>query len=238
MKSFNRIRLLNQTIGEVICQKNLKNVVVADIATDHGYLSELLSRNENISKIIATDISQKCLDKTNELIKQNNLSKIETILGDGLEPISGADICVMAGIGGYEIIKMLSNQNITKYGENKCNFFVFQPSKNAVELRKFLFEKNIKIERDFIIKSGGKFYPIICANFLEKNDSEGSLFDLYFGKSNDLSSKAFCEFLLDVIDKFSFTQNMDKERIKKDADLSVKFELFKLANSIIKNKGE
>lgn len=122
MKSFNRIKVLSQTVTEFLEEKQLKNAIVADVATDHGYLSELLSRNENISKIIATDISEKCLSKANELIKQNNLSKIETKLGDGLEPISQVDLCVLAGIGGYEIIKILSNQNITIKGENKCNF--------------------------------------------------------------------------------------------------------------------
>ena len=36
-----------------------------------------------------------------------------------MEPIDSVDIAVVAGIGGYEIINMLSNQNITKNGEKK-----------------------------------------------------------------------------------------------------------------------
>ena len=73
MKSFNRIRRLNQTVDLIIKQYNLDDVVVADIATDHGYLAELLSRNNKISKVIASDISQNCLDKTNELVQRYNL---------------------------------------------------------------------------------------------------------------------------------------------------------------------
>lgn len=238
MKSFKRIKILSQTVAEFLEEKHLKNAIVCDIATDHGYLAELLSRNENILKIIATDISQKCLDKASELIKQNGLDKIETRLGDGLEPITKADLCVLAGIGGYEIIKILSNQNITKTGENKCNFFVLQPTKNFVEVRKFLIEKNIKIERDFIIKSGGRFYPILCVNMLEKNTTKNDLFSIYFGESNTVQNDDFYEFLLDLKTKLSFLENV-KINEGNSSDLQVKFELLNLANLLIKSrKGE
>jgi tRNA (adenine22-N1)-methyltransferase len=151
---------------DLIDGKTLDNVVVADIATDHGYLAELLSRHKKVSKVIATDISQACLDKANELKLRCKLDKIETRLGDGLNPIKKADIVVMAGIGGYEIIKILTNQNRQDNGENKCNLFVLQPSKNAAELRRFLIQKNVGILSDFIEFSSGKFYPIIVADFL------------------------------------------------------------------------
>ena len=78
MKSFNRIRVLNQEVCRIINEHKLTNVVVADIATDHGYLAEQLSKNEKISKVYATDISQKCLDKTNKLKEEFNLDNIET----------------------------------------------------------------------------------------------------------------------------------------------------------------
>lgn len=235
MKSFNRIKVLSQTVTDFLEEKQLKNAVVADVATDHGYLAELLSRNENISKIIATDISQKCLDKANELIIQNNLTKIETRLGDGLEPIKQVDLCVIAGIGGYEIIKILSNQNITINGEKKCNFFVLQPTKNFVELRQFLIKENIKIEKDFIIKSGGKFYPIICVNLLECNDSKSDLFSIYFGKSNTVQNDEFYEYLLDIKSKLSF---LDRVKIKQEnsSDLQVKIDLLELVNSLLKSR--
>lgn len=235
MKSFNRIRKLSEVVDEFLLQLGIGDAVVADIATDHGYLAELLSRNEKITKIIATDISEKCLDKTNELIKRCSLTKIETRLGDGLKPITHADLSVLAGIGGYEIIKILSNQNITKTGENKCNFFVLQPTKNFVEIRRFLIEKNVKIVRDFIVKSGGKFYPIICVNFLEKNDNQNDLFDIYFGKSNTVEDDDFFEFLLNTKSRLEFLENIkiDEEKIN---DLQVKFDLLKLVNSLINSR--
>lgn len=239
MKSFNRIKQLNETVKKIIENNNLHDVVVADIGTDHGYLSELLSRNKSIKKVIATDISQACLDKTNKLILDNNLDKIETRLGDGLEPIDRADIVVVAGVGGYEIIKMLSNQNITKQNKNKCNIFVFQPTKNFVELRKFLRDKNYEITEDFIIKSGGKFYPIILVNLSGESDFVLDIFNTYFGKDNDRKDKVFLEFLNEQISKLSFVENMSENSPNFDEELKIKKEIFNLAKSIVnENKGD
>ena len=168
MKSFNRLRQLNNVVSKTIDDFGMNDVIVADIATDHGYLAELLSRNEKISKVIATDISEKCLNKTKDLIERCELQKIETRLGDGLIPIDSADLSVLAGIGGYEIIRILKTQNDKNLGGNKCDIFVLQPSKKAEDLRSFLIDRNIQIVSDFVVFSGGKFYPIIVINLLEK----------------------------------------------------------------------
>lgn len=239
MKSFNRIRCLNNVVSEIIDEYKLEDAVVADIATDHGYLAELLSRNEKINKVIATDISQKCLNKTNELKNRFNLEKIETKLGDGLKPIEKVDIAVMAGIGGYEIIKILSNQNITKNNDKKCSIFVLQPTKNFVEVRKFLMDRNVQIFKDFIIKSGGKFYPIICVNFDVFEQMEESVFNIYFGKTNSTKNAEFLEFLMCEKNKLSFLNNIDKNEIENSDDLKTKFQILELAENLIKNsKGE
>ncbi|MBR3885729.1 MAG: SAM-dependent methyltransferase [Clostridia bacterium] len=239
MKSFNRIRRLNQLVGEIIDEYKLDNVVVADIATDHGYLAELLSRNDKISKVIATDISQACLDKTNELKQRCGLDKIETRLGDGLKPIDTVDFAVLAGIGGYEIIKILDKQNSFQTGKNKCELFVLQPSKNAAELRLFLIEKNYKIVRDFIVFSSGKFYPMIVVDLNEINDTEKSIFNIYFGKDNNLKNSDFLRFLDRQIRDLEFIEKLSKLDIENSNDLKTKFEIFELAKKLIKkSKGD
>ena len=239
MKSFNRLRRLNQVVVDLIDEKTLDAVVVADIATDHGYLAELLSRCEKVSKVIATDISQACLDKTNELKKRCNLDKIETKLGDGLQPIDSADISVMAGIGGYEIIKILSNQNTLINGKNKCDLFVFQPSKNAAELRLYLIEKNIANLRDFIVYSSGKFYPIIVASLLEKNNIEKTIFNVYFGRDNSIENNEFLRFLKSQIEDLEFLEKISKNDIQNSNDLKTKFEILELSKMLLnKAKGE
>lgn len=233
MKSFNRIRKLNEIVGSVLLDYGIKNAVVADIATDHGYLAELLSRNENISKIYATDISKKCLNKTNELIKNNNLTKIETKLGDGLEPINQVDLSIMAGIGGYEIIKILSNQNITNHNAKKCSLFVLQPTKNVVDLRKFLIKNDYEIVIDKIIKSGGKFYPIIVVDLNKNCSIDGSVFELYFGRSNSIENTEFVGYLEDLTNRFEFLNN-EKLCDVNIGDLETKKEVYQLAKSLLK----
>jgi len=239
MKSFNRLRQLDKLVKESIERFGLNNVVVADIATDHGYLAELISRNERVKKVIATDISKKCLEKTDELVKRCNLTKIETRIGDGLEPIDKVDLSVLAGIGGYEIIKILSEQNRLKSGESKCNYFVFQPSKNAEDLRLFLIERNAQIVLDFIVFSGGRFYPIIVVNFLEKNDTEKTIFNIYFGKDNNVENADFLRFLERQVEDLKFLEKINNSDIENSNDLKTKFEIFKLAKELInKSKGE
>ncbi len=239
MKSFNRIRQLNRVICDIIDKFELNNAVVADIATDHGYLAEQISRNEKVSRVIATDISEKCLEKTNQLKKDFNLNKVQTKLGDGLDPIEVADLIAIAGVGGYEIIKMLDTQNMQKNGENKCDIFVLQPSKNAVDLRLYLIEKNIKIELDFVCFSGGKFYPIIVANLTKKNDTDHSIFNLYFGRDNCLENADFLRFLEATVVELKFVENLDKESIKNSNDLKTKFGILNLAKNLLKkSKGD
>ena len=238
MKSFNRIRCLNQVACEIIDEYKLFDIDVADIGADHGYLAELLSRNEKIKKIYATDISQKCLDKTNELVARCDLKKIETKLGDGLDAIDSAKISIIAGMGGYEIINMLSNQNITKNSNRKCEIFILQPSKNVAELREFLIDKNYAIVRDFMVKSAGKFYPIIVADLSKQITLEKDVFNLYFGCGNKVTNPVFIDYLNDVIFRLKFCNEL-KNKSDLDDETKVKIQIYKLAEKLIKkNKGD
>ena len=88
------------------------------------------------------------MSKLEKLVKKCNLQKIETFVGDGLEPVKNADVSVIAGIGGWEIIKILTTQNRQnidkKHHQNKCDYFVLQPAQNVNELRLWLFENKVK----------------------------------------------------------------------------------------------
>ena len=237
MKSFNRIRCLNQAVCDVIDNYNLNDIIVADVGADHGYLAELLSRNKKIKKIYATDISQKCLDKTNELISRCKLEKIETKLGDGLDAVDVVDVAVVAGMGGYEMINMLSNQNITINNQRKCSIFVLQPSRNAADLRSYLIDENVAIIQDFIVKSGGKFYPIIIVDLNKHAGIEKSVFNLYFGHGNNAQDPVFIEYLKDVISRLGVLKYLNKA--DKQDEVNVKIEIYELAKKIIENyKGD
>lgn len=236
MKSFNRIRRLSEAVNDFVKDYKLNNITIADIGADHGYLSEILARNDKISKVIATDISKKCLNKVEELIKNNNLTKIETSLGDGLNAVEVVDLAVMAGIGGYEIINIISNQNITINGDKKSRYFVFMPSKNTLELRVWLYENNVKIIKDYIVESAKRFYSIIIVDLNSKNDSEKTNFNLYFGKDNDENNEEFLNYLAFQIELMSFFDSPEIDKDNLDKNTMQKYEIYCMANKILKEK--
>ena len=170
---------------------------VADIGADHGFLSKLLIEQKRAKKVIATDISAKSLKKTENLIKRFNLEdKIETRVGDGLEPIEvgEAEIVVIAGMGGYEMMKILSSPK-SQYSKR----FILQPAQTAIELRVWLTNNNYKIIKDFIVKDQNKFYNTLeVIHSLEKQQL--SKLETKYGLTNfDLRSNDFKEYLEDGI---------------------------------------
>ena len=231
MKTVKRIKKLCEAVN--VCS-NGKNLTVCDIATDHGYLAEELSKQDNVNQVIATDISEKCLNKLVDLIKLHNLKKIETIVGDGLLPIKKADVAVVAGVGGWEIIKMLKNQNVNFDGTTKCNLFVLQPAQNVIELRKWLFENEIFIIKDYIIEDAGRFYPIIIVDISKKQSNEMSIYNLWLGRDNKVQDKDFALFLQDTLNFLEFLNIIPYDRIESDEVLFDKFKLKQIIEMLLK----
>lgn len=233
MKTFKRIEKLKDAV--LVATENLnKNIVVADIATDHGYLAEALSKETVVEKVIATDISKKCLSKLEKLIAVNNLKKIETIVGDGLEPIQKIDVAVVAGVGGFEIIKMLSKQNETAFHERKCELFVLQPAQNVVELRNWIFENNIFVLKDYVVEDCERFYPIIIIDVSKTQINEKTVFNLWIGRDNDLKDEDFVLFLKDSLTFLEFLDGIPQERIECDETLKNKLQLKIVIENLLK----
>ena len=220
MKTLKRIEKLTEAT-KVAVSDLLKPVVVADVATDHGYLAENLSKQDWVKKVIATDISDKCLNKLVDLIKKHDLKKIETIVGDGLNPIESADVAVIAGVGGFEIIKMLDKQNDSL----KCKIFVLQPAQNALELREWLFDNEVFVQKDYIIEDAGRFYPIIIVDVSKKQINEKTIFNMWIGRDNEKSNKDFVLFLKDYLQFLVFLEDLPKSRIEEDDVLKDKLKL-------------
>lgn len=223
MKTVKRISELGKAVDFV---RDIKtDVIVADIATDHGYLAEYLSKQSWVKKVVASDISKKCLDKVIKLIETNNLKNIETIVGDGLIPLEKVDISVIAGVGGWEIIKMLKTQNAMANGDNKCDVFVLQPAQNVVELREWLFDNEIFVIKDYVIEDAERFYPIIIVDVSKKQSNEKSVYNLWIGRDNTLESQDFVAFLKDMLTFLEFIDGLSKNRIEQDEELKEKYEL-------------
>lgn len=201
----------------------IENVnVVADIGADHGYLTKMLIEQCRAKHVIATDISKPSLQKTEMLAKRFGFeNKIETRVGDGLDPIFKEDkveVCVIAGMGGYEIIKILSSQDL-----KNIKIFVFQPAQNASNLREFLTQNGFEIVFDEIVKDQKKFYSTIKAI---KNGTNKKLQkrQILFGIScQNTKNPDFFEYLKEYISKRQklLSQKIETEKIKKELEIAL-----------------
>ena len=155
--------------------------IIADIGTDHGKLVGQLFLDGKIKKAYLTDISSKSLEKARQLMqKLNFLDKSVFVVCDGLDGL--CDIqdnvqTIIAGMGGEEIIKILSKVK----NKQKINSFILQPQKNVVNLREYLINNGYKIKKDIVVKDGKQFYFVIEAVFGEDTLTQPELF---FGKTN------------------------------------------------------
>ena len=193
MKEIKRLRVIADLI-------NVGDNIVADIGCDHGILSKMLIDEHRALKVIATDISKQSLQKTIDLVEKNNLQeKIETRVGDGFDPIENEkiDFAIIAGMGGYEIIKIMESKNV------EIKKYILQPSKNqnVVGLRKYLNQNGYYIEKDFITLDRKRFYNTIEC-YKSKQKQNLTFEDIEFGLTNfDLYSNDFKLYIREYIKK-------------------------------------
>lgn len=167
--------------------------VVADIGCDHGKLScELLVSNK-AQKVIAVDISKESLQKTIDLKQKLNLPNLITRVGDGLQVVDKdeVDTVVIAGMGGMEIIKILSNS------KNTFKKYILVPHSNSKELREYL-SKRFFIKKDYLVKENKKYYFVIVA---VEGKSNLTLEQLEFG--NDFDNPLLKELLEKKLAEFT-----------------------------------
>lgn len=147
---------------------------LVDVGCDHGKVSvEALLRNK-VNRVIATDISEKSLKKCKDLAKKLNLENIEFRCGDGLQVVKDneADIVCIAGMGGYEIVKILSS------APKGIKRIILCPHQDVEVLREYL-AKNYKILKDYSIFCDDHFYSLIV---IESGKEDLSKKQLFFGK--------------------------------------------------------
>ena len=180
---------VNKRINKICSYVNSK--IIADIGADHGYITKYLFENNLIDFAFVTDISLKCLNKSRVNLKHFN-DKISYLVGDGLEvfndeldaflPANFPKILpkqvIIAGMGGMEIIKILSQDK-----EKIFSDFILQPQTNVIELRQFLTSSMFEIQQDVIAKEGKMFYNIIVVSRANKH-FELTREELLFGKTN------------------------------------------------------
>ncbi|MDE7191092.1 MAG: class I SAM-dependent methyltransferase [Clostridia bacterium] len=152
---------------------------LADVGCDHGKVSIAALLEGKVERVIACDISSKSLQKAIDLAEKCRVKNIEFRAGDGLQVIEDGEVScvVIAGMGGNEIMSILSHipQGVKR--------LVLSPHRNTVELRRFLSEKDIYIDKDYIVKDGRKFYDIMVAQVNSGKDCALDRRQLLLGKN-------------------------------------------------------
>lgn len=140
---------------QTICSYIDKSPTFADVGCDHGYCAEYVLKNKLCEKVYITDVSAKCLAKAERLLAEYIKSgACVPVCCDGLCGLDDdCEQALIAGMGGEEILKILRQSFIPRK-------FVFQPMKNAPELREYLIESGCKITADDIFYDGNYYFII------------------------------------------------------------------------------
>lgn len=167
----------------------------ADIGCDHGYCTLHALKSGKCKRAIIADVSAKSLAKAERLLSSYiEKGRCKSVCCDGLGGIDReCELVLIAGMGGMEIIKILTEGFIPKR-------FIFQPMKNSEELRSFLIANGCKITADDIFLDG-KYYFIIKGERFG-GTKEYSKEELVFGRDS-LNNPVFKQFAQKEIDKLS-----------------------------------
>ncbi|WP_425061268.1 tRNA (adenine(22)-N(1))-methyltransferase [Sporomusa carbonis] len=138
-------------------------VTLADIGTDHAYLPIYLVEQRIICCAIAGDVHHgPYLSAKNAVAAVNLEQKISVRLGDGLAVLAPgeADVAVIAGIGGANIIDIMSSSPAVMATLKRI---ILQPMIAAALVRNWLQANRWQIIDEQLVQEEGRLYQIIAA---------------------------------------------------------------------------
>lgn len=145
---------------------------VADIGTDHGYIPIYLVKQGIINKAIAMDVNEGPLERARmHIIGYGLKNQIEVRLSNGFAKLQcgEVDTAIIAGMGGGLTIRILMEG---KEVVDSLSYLILQPQSEIDEVRKYLWEQNLKILREDMVQEDGKFYPIMLVVHGEEGERE------------------------------------------------------------------
>lgn len=199
-------------IFDLVSQRN-----IADVGCDHGKLSYELFEKGKIDFAYISDISESSLNKAIQLL--GSKYPYTAICCDGLVgyPIDAMiEECIISGMGGEEIKKIISNSELDIYS------YILSPQHNEIELKQYMLSIGYDIVYDKIVLDRDKFYHIFKC---QKSDSvePKSEFELYFGKNNfieqDLDFDKYLDVMSDKCKKILEKNTRNSEKWEKFNDL-------------------
>jgi tRNA (adenine22-N1)-methyltransferase len=151
---------------------------VADIGTDHAYLPVYLVEKGIIPGAIAGDIHQGPYRSALATVERAGLeSRITVRLGDGLAVLAPgeADTAVIAGMGGTNIIEILSARpEVTR----SLARLVLQPMLAAGTVRRWLVMSGWRLVDEALAEEDGRIYEIIAAEQGTSDELEPILLEI------------------------------------------------------------
>lgn len=150
----------------------------ADVGCDHGYVSYEMLKQNKAERVYFSDISEKCLSKAEKLLYPFIIKGVaKGYVSNGFEKLPKVDCALVAGMGGEEIISILSNALTLP------ETLVLQPMKNTEKVRVCLIEKGYKILKDYTFFADKKYYDVILC---EKGEDSLTEDERLFGRTNIL----------------------------------------------------
>lgn len=135
---------------------------VADVGTDHGYLSIYLLQKGLASRVYATDLREKPLQKARENSRRFGVAeKMTFFCTPGLRGVPrDFDTLVCAGMGADTICEILGEAPWLRTGAYRL---VLQCQSSGNDLRRFLAENGWTICREQLVRDGKFLYTVIEA---------------------------------------------------------------------------
>lgn len=155
---------------------------VADVGTDHGYLSIALLQNNRVPFVTAADINVGPLDSARRnAVKFGVQDRMQFICTDGLQEIQPEDAqdIVIAGMGGELILRIITQASWLKTPEKHL---VLQPMTAASQLRCGLYALGFSIEKEETLLDEKRVYSVLSAYYTGKTCTSLSPIFTYMGK--------------------------------------------------------
>lgn len=126
---------------------------IADVGCDHAKIALYCLENGLAKTVVASDISEKCLDKARLALKP--YANARFVCCDGIK--YDCDEAVIAGMGGLLISDILKKASCRPHTVIAC------PHRNEEAVRTTLLEVGYGIDRDAPVLDRGKYYSVIRA---------------------------------------------------------------------------
>lgn len=168
---------------------------LADIGTDHAYLTASLILDGTAPSAIAADLRKGPLENAEATVRSYGIAdKVELRLSDGLTAIMPEEVddIVIAGMGGILISEILT---AAPWVKNEKYKLILQPQSHDEVLREWLWNNGFQIIEEASCFDDGKTYICMSAMYsgICSSHSKAEILFGGFADKSDEASRAFTE---------------------------------------------